>query len=194
MDDASIMPKKKRSIGSKKPAIKTVYEEIYADGKRWTIQYGELRRGQGRPPKTEHLFRVVGEKLPFRCLKSVRKKLMDDGYSTQGVYIAHDSMGCPRYIGRGSIFTRLQARFKAQPLELEYFSFYVVSEKKHEREIETLMIRAAGFLLFFNDKKKRVGIEPGDVRDYEPGTLFFERQRKKGVLSAAARQTADSRG
>ncbi len=94
--------------------------------------------------------------------------------------MAHDSMGCPRYIGRGNIFQRLEARKMAHPLELEYFSFYVVSEKKHEREIETLLIRAAGFLLEFNDKKKRVGIAPGNVGDYEAGTIFYERQYKKG--------------
>src|SRR3546814_7967374 len=74
-------------------------------------------------------------------------------------------MGCPRYIGRGNIFARLEARKKAQELELEYFSFYVMLEKKHEREVETLLIRAAGFLLQFNDRKKRVGIDPGNVGD-----------------------------
>lgn len=136
----------------------------------------------GRPAKTEHLFRVVGEKLPFACLAKVKAHLKDTGLTSQGVYIAHDSMGCPRYIGRGNIFSRLEARYKAQPIELEYFSFYVVSEKKHEREVETLLIRAAGFLLEFNTKKKRVGIAPGNVHDYESGTIFYERQRKKGVV------------
>src|SRR3546814_7963318 len=63
-------------------------------------------------------------------------------------------MGCPRYIGRGNIFARLEARKKAQELELEYFSFYVMLEKKHEREVETLLIRAAGFLLQFNDRSE----------------------------------------
>jgi hypothetical protein len=55
-----------------------------------------------------------------------------------------------------------------------------MSEKKHEREVETLLIRAAGFLLQFNDRKKRVGIAPGNVHDYEAGTFFYERQYKKG--------------
>jgi len=122
----------------------------------------------------------MGEKLPFEALSAVKKHLKEQGYTTQGVYVAHDSMGCPRYIGRGSIFARLEARKKAQQLELEYFSFYVVSEKKHEREIETLLIRAAGFLLEFNDKKKRVGIQAGNVRDYEAGTVFYERRYKYG--------------
>ncbi len=97
-----------------------------------------------------------------------------------GVYIAHDSMGVPRYIGRGQIFNRLMLRQKAQPLELVYFSFYVVSEKIHEREIETLLIRAASTQLHFNTRKKRVDIESGNIRDFEAGTLFYERQRIRG--------------
>ena len=178
--------KKKPASKRKAPATKVVHGQIYADGKTWTVQHGELKRGQGRPATTEHLFRVVGEKLPFASLAKVRAHLKAAGLTSQGVYIAHDSMGCPRYIGRGNIFSRLEARYKAQPIELEYFSFYVVSEKKHEREVETLMIRAAGFLLEFNTKKKRVGVAPGNVHDYEAGTIFYERQRKKGVLKKVA--------
>lgn len=164
----------------KSRATKKVMERNIASIPSWSICYGELRRGQGRPQKTEHLFRVVGEKIPYAALSAVKKHLKDAGHSFQGVYVAHDSMGCPRYIGRGNIFARLEARKKAQELELEYFSFYVVSEKKHEREVETLLIRAAGFLLQFNSRKKRVGISPGNVRDYEAGTYFYERQYKKG--------------
>jgi hypothetical protein len=165
---------------NKKHATKTSIERVATPSTRWNIWYGELKRGKGRPEGTEHLFRVMGEKLPFEALPAVKRHLKEQGYTTQGVYVAHDSMGCPRYIGRGNIFGRLEARKKAQQLELEYFSFYVVSEKKHEREIETLLIRAAGFLLEFNDKKKRVGIQAGNVRDYEAGTVFYERRYKYG--------------
>lgn len=181
-----VRAKKKPASKRKAPATKVIHCQVYADGKTWTVQHGELKRGQGRPAKTEHLFRVVGEKLPFASLDKVKAHLKAEGQTTQGVYIAHDSMGCPRYIGRGNIFSRLEARYKAQPIELEYFSFYVVSEKKHEREVETLMIRAAGFLLEFNTKKKRVGVAPGNVHDYEVGTIFYERQRKKGTVKKAA--------
>lgn len=176
---------KKAAQKPKAAAKKVIHKKIYEDGKTWTVQHGELQAKPkpGRPPvKTEHLFRVVGEKLPYASLSKVKSHLK--GQAVQGVYIAHDSMGCPRYIGRGNIFTRLEARFKAQPLELEYFSFYVVADKKHEREIETLMIRAAGFLLEFNTKKKRVGVAPGNIHDYEAGTVFYERQRKKGLVKA----------
>lgn len=166
----------------KPPATKTVIKAIFADGNLWTVQYGELKRGQGRPPKTEHLFKVIGEKIPYTALQNVKQHLKANGHTSQGVYIAHDSMGCPRYIGRGNIFSRLESRKKARPLELEYFSFYVVSEKKHEREVESLLIRAAGFLLEFNDRKKRIGIAPGNIKDYEAGTIFYERQSKKGII------------
>lgn len=89
-------------------------------------------------------------------------------------------MGAVRYAGRGNIFTRLRARKKAQPLELHYFSFYVIPNKKHEREIETLVIRATSHLLEFNIRKKRPTIDAGNLGDYEGGTWFYERQKKPG--------------
>ena len=171
---------KKKPAKKKSPFTKTIISKVFSDERQWTVHYGQLKRHQGNPGKAEHLFKVIGEKLPYNSLLKVKKHLKENGHSGQGVYVAHDSMGCPRYIGRGNIFLRLEARKKAQPLELEYFSFYVVSEKKHEREIETLMIRAAGFLLEFNDRKKRVGIARGGIQDYEAGTIFYERQYKKG--------------
>jgi hypothetical protein len=164
----------------KSPSTKVVLDAVYEDGKQWTVHSGELRRRRGNPGRTEHLFKVVAEKLPYGSLLAVKKHLKAEGHSTNGVYVAHDSMGFARYIGRGSIFGRLRTRKKVQKLELAYFSFYVVSEKKHESEIETLLIRAAGPLLEFNTKKKRVGIRPGNIRDYEAGTFFYERHYKKG--------------
>ena len=162
----------------KKKASSTKYvdQQVWTDEKCWTVQYGELSRGQGRPDKTAQLFTAIGEKLPLAALDDVRKHCISEEISVYGVYIAHDSMGCPRYVGRGNIFNRLKDHFKAHTHELTYFSFYIVEDKKHEREIETLIIRAASHLLEFNTKKKRTGILPGDVRDYEAGTFFFERQ------------------
>ena len=61
-----------------------------------------------------------------------------------------------------------------------YFSFYIVANKQHEREIETLLIRVGGAHLQFNERKKRVDISPGSVGDYEAGTMYVERQKKKG--------------
>lgn len=171
---------------NKKSATKSISARgVFSNG-HWSVCYGELKgppRKPGRPiSKVEPLplFKVVAEKLPFDALSSVKQHLKAEGHTFQGVYVAHDSMGCSRYIGRGNIFARLEARKKAHDLELEYFSFYVVSEKVHEREVETLLIRAAGFLLEFNDRKKRVGVAPGNIRDFEAGTIFYERQHKKG--------------
>lgn len=168
------------AAGTKAFLRKQTIESVYTLGEQWKVVYGKLKRGRGRPPLKQPLFLVVGEKLPFEALYEVRSHLEGKSHSQQGVYVAHDSMGCPRYIGRGSIFVRLEARRKANPLELKYFSFYVVAEKQHEREIETLLIRTASFLLEFNSKKKRVGTEHGYVGDFEAGTLFYERQQKKG--------------
>ena len=166
---------------AKKAALtKSIHTCVYKDDELWNVQFGELKKHQGNPGKAEHLFRVVGEKLPYEALAVVNKHVRKQGFGTNGVYVAHDSMGFARYIGRGAIFARLKARKDAQLLELAYFSFYVVSEKKHEREIETLLIRAAGPLLQFNTRKKRVSIMPGNIRDFEAGTYFYERQYKKG--------------
>jgi hypothetical protein len=89
-------------------------------------------------------------------------------------------MGYARYVGRGHIFTRLKSRAKQSALEIKYFSFYVVQAKLHEREIETLLIRVGAPMLYFNERKKRLSLSPGNIRDYEPGTQFYERNYKKG--------------
>ena len=180
------VPNTLKKKSKKKPKLtKTIKQTVYEDGQRWSVKFGKLKRGKGRPSLAEHLFKVLGEKLPFECLPSVKEHVEKIVPKPEGVYVAHDSMGCPRYIGRGSVFARLASRLKARPLELKYFSFYLVSVKKHEREIETLLIRSASFLLAFNDRKKRAGISHGNIMDYEPGTLFYERQEKKGVKPRA---------
>jgi len=167
-------------VRNKAKSTKTRIEDVWGDEEQWKIVYGKLRRARGRPSRTPHLFREVGEKLPFAALSEVRYHLREKGHPDKGVYVAHDSMGCPRYIGRGNIFQRLGDHYKKHPLELKYFSFYVVSEQTHEREIETLLIRAASFVLYFNERKKRIGLDHGSVGDFEAGTLFYERQEKKG--------------
>ena len=162
----------------------TERKPIWKDGEQWTVHRGKLIRRKKGPNPVDSLFKIVAEKLPYVAINEVAKDLqeldqeLDIG--TDGVYIAHDSMGCPRYIGRGNVIERLKTRKREQPLELEYFSFYIVEEKKHEREIETLLIRAAGPLLVFNEKKKRDSIDAADIKDYEAGTLYYERQWKKG--------------
>ena len=98
---------KGEAMAPKAGSSKTIHICVYKDGGLWNVQFGELKRHKGNPGKTEHLFRVVGEKLPYEALSAVRKHVKEQGFGTDGVYIAHDSMGFPRYIGRGAIFTRL---------------------------------------------------------------------------------------
>jgi hypothetical protein len=167
------------TTSNKRPSKKIVNVNFGVKGP-WKVVGGTLKRSKGNPGKIANLFSVVAEKIPYSFIDEVRKKIIEWKYDTQGVYVAHDSMGWPRYIGRGEVFSRLKARKKQQSAELHYFSFYFIAEKKHTREIETLMIRTAGSLLSFNDKKRRLDQMTGRVDDYEPGTDFIERQSKKG--------------
>jgi hypothetical protein len=169
------MAKQRRKALSKKVTSKTVWSDS-----AWTVRFGQLQRGRGRPRQSQALFEVVGEKIPFDALDAVRKQMREEELQATGIYVAHDSMGVARYIGRGNIFDRLKSRRKAQVLELVYFSFFVVADKTHERQIETILIRSVGPQLFFNTRKKREDIQAGNVNDYEAGTLFFERQYKRG--------------
>jgi hypothetical protein len=163
----------------KRISTKEIEKKVATSGSS-TVHFGQLKRGRGNPGKVKPLFQVAGEKLPFDVIKDVEADLNCRGLGSKGVYVAHDSMGTPRYIGRGSIFLRLKGHLKAHKEELRYFSFYVVEESAHEREVETLLIRAAGPQLNFNTRKKRIDIQPGDVRDFEPGTQFYVRQKKRG--------------
>src|SRR5690349_2453337 len=105
-----------------------------AKGGYWSVACGKVPRSAGRPANA-HLFKLLGEKLPFDALKTVEAEIERElGYKAYGVYIAHDSMGHARYIGRGDIFGRLKARKKMHFHELYYFSFFVVESEKHERE------------------------------------------------------------
>lgn len=166
-------------MAKKTLARKHIENGNVSSGARFVVARGVLKRGRGRPAAVQSLFKVVAEKLPFESLDDVRKDLTAHEIKAAGVYAAHDSMGYVRYVGRGAIFGRLKAHRKAHP-ELLYFSFYVVADKGHEREIETLVIRAAGPQLHFNTRKRRVDTEPGNVRDFEAGTSFFERQKRRG--------------
>ena len=167
--------KKQRKRHSSKRGDATLWQDD-----DWVVRTGRLVPRPGRPPKVKSLFRHVAEKLPYDCLNAVAAEFRANGWASEGVYVAHDSMGFARYVGRGYIFARLRARYRVARKELAYFSFYVVSNKSHEREIETLLIRLGGANLHFNTKKKRVDIAAGNVRDYEAGTRYVERRRRRG--------------
>jgi hypothetical protein len=104
----------------------------------------------------------------------------EESDDVQGVYLAHDSMGVARYGGRGNIFNRVASHKKKYPKELLYFSFFIIKNKKHEREIETAILRAAGSQMVLNQRKVRTGLAVGNVADYEPGTQFVQRQGLRG--------------
>lgn len=108
--------------------VKTIKVAKMWGDKQWTVRFGRLNPGPGRPETIQSLFKVVAEKIPFEALNAVNRYLRDNNIRRNGVYLAHDSMGYARYIGRGRIFPRLRARLKSQILELKYFSFYVVWE------------------------------------------------------------------
>ena len=168
---------------NKKSSVKRTQYTLQIEGNDWTIVRGRLVPPPGRPSKVKSLFKAVAEKIPYEYLGDVQADLHTISRlqsQASGVYIAHDSMGHPRYIGRGNIFQRLRARKREQPHEIVYFSFYIVEDKKHEREIETIMIRAAGPLLHFNDRKKRVDINPGSPGDFEDGTFYYVRKPSRG--------------
>ena len=172
------MPTKRKS---KRSATKRRLKTALWSKTPWRVYYGELARGRGRPDRVPRLLSAVAEKIPFEAIDAVEGDVENRRLSKNGVYVAHDSMGYARYVGRGkNVFKRLDAHWKAHPLELQYFSFYIVENNQHEREIETLLIRAGGPHLHFNERKRRIDTEPGNVRDFEPGTAFYERQKQRG--------------
>ncbi|WP_292533527.1 hypothetical protein [Methylocystis sp.] len=144
-------------------------------GERQKVIFGLLEPLPGHEPKVGNLFLCIGEKIPFECLMEVKKHVQQKKIGVDGVYMAHDSYGVPRYGGRGHIFRRLASRKKEYPKELVYFSFYIVKEKNHEKELENVILRAAGPQMTMNKVKVRTGTQPGSVRDYEPGTHFYVR-------------------
>ena len=96
-------PTKKAS--TKNSSTKQANSKV-CENDHWTIVMGELKRSRGRPNNTQPIFKMIGEKIPFVFLNQVENKRSEAKRSTNGIYIAHDSMGYPRYIGRGKIFAR----------------------------------------------------------------------------------------
>jgi hypothetical protein len=168
---------------NKKRARKVIQKVQVSTHGNWTVSRGKLVPAPGRPGNVLSIFEIVAEKIPFECLRDVEHDMKAVRLTRTGIYLAHDSMGVVRYAGLGQIFYRLRERKKKYPLQLHYFSFYALAHKKHQRELETLVIRATSHLLDFNTVKKHSTIEPGSVRDYEAGTLFYQRQKKRGRVA-----------
>jgi hypothetical protein len=151
---------------------------IISKNGEWVVFSGRVS-GQSKGGDRS-LFRCVAEKLPWTSLADVNANLKALGIRREGVYLAHDSFGVARYGGRGRIFSRLRSHKRKYSRELTYYSFYIIKDKIHEREIENVILRAAGPQLVLNQRKVRDGIEPGSVRDYEPGTRYYRRKLARG--------------
>jgi hypothetical protein len=111
-----------KAKSGKKAAAKTQAKKttdrvpVWSDaGELWLVVRGKLSKvHKGRQKRQDHtrLFRVIGEKLPKESLEKVWLDQKSRGLPLTGVYMAHDSMGAPRYIGRGQIFWRLRSHFR----------------------------------------------------------------------------------
>ena len=156
---------------------------IFSD-EDWTVLCGELKPTVNSPSVDDHLFKYVAEKLPWDSLSKVFGYLKRLNAKRRGVYLAHDSFGVARYGGRGNIFSRLKSHKRKYRKELVYYSFFIIENATHEREIENVILRAAGPQLILNQLKVRDGIDPGRVGDYEPGTKFFRRKYARGSKRA----------
>jgi hypothetical protein len=161
---------------------KSSIAEITDQG-RWKVIMGKIISKGKTSNKYKRLFTLFAEKIPIELLNDIKRKVIEKfgKYGkVEGVYVLHDSMSYPRYVVRGDIFGRIISKTKKHLDELKYFSFYVIESKKHERELETLLVHVTGALLQFNERKKRLGTKPGNVLDFERETYFLELQNKRG--------------
>jgi len=152
---------------------------IISEKDGWIVWCGWVE-ARGRQKLRTNLFRCIAEKLPWASLSEVSANLKGLRIKCEGVYLAHDSFGVARYGGRGNIFHRLRSHKRKYSRELVYYSFYIIADNTHEREIENVILRAAGPQLVLNQRKVRDGIEPGSVKDYEPGTRYYRRKLARG--------------
>jgi hypothetical protein len=170
---------------------KVVETKIWSDAD-WSVLPGEVKKskpGKNAGQEKGPLFRLVAEKLPWGALTAVEADLKKKNLNANGVYAAHDSMGVPRYIGRGAVFSRLRSHKKRHPRELFYFSLFLIDTKAHEQDFESALIRMCSELLVhLNDKKVRLARDVGSPTDFRPQTKFYERQVKKGKKPKAARR------
>jgi predicted GIY-YIG superfamily endonuclease len=138
------------------------------------LTHGKIGKGQGRPAGTR-LFTVVGE---FLWVDSIDE--LPAGMS--GIYVLFDSSATARYVGlTGDIKKRLKQHMsgkskadKQKQTFTERYSVYALSDGRHARELESILIRAIGSSLI-NDRKNRKLLDvKAKLGVYEPGTLVLE--------------------
>jgi len=152
-------------VPGKAKATKSIQERVWHDTS-WVVSRGVLKRRRGRPENVKPLFLVVGEKLPFASIDAVGKQVGQRIGSRSGVYVAQDSMGYARYIGRGKIFTRRRRLGR-----IERTCSCTTRSTSSSRALTGVRLNPcsyvrAGPLLEFNTRKRRANIEPGDVYDF----------------------------
>lgn len=164
-----------------------------ADGEQWRVARGKLVRGPGHPGQ-QQLFQVVAERIPFEALGAIAKDMKKQQLPCGGVYMLHDSMGGPRYAGLSiNVFSRLRNHHHKYGAQLPYFSFFTVLSGRHQKEIETVMVRAVGNAAI-NQYKKAVGFEPGSLEGFAPGTIFYQRKKKSAAKKRSIRKGATKKG
>jgi hypothetical protein len=113
----------------------------------------------------------------------------------EGVYLAHDSFGVALYGGRANIFHRLRSHKRKYNRELVYYSFYIIADKTHEREIENVILRAAGPQLVLNQRRFGMELSQEVLKIMSPahGTIVESWPEAKGRLCVFDGGGADSR-
>ncbi len=139
---------------------------------------GEVRARQGR--RKPSFLTLVGEMLP----REAWRELPDH---VAGVYVLFDSSETARYVGIASDVRARLGQYFTGSLEGDNdkraitasFSVFMVSNRKHARELESLLIHVLGPALFLNKRKQRAfGVRP-DAKVFEAGTLVLQRRRSR---------------
>ncbi len=166
-DELSKLPKS--SIKAKSAGVQRLKPKVTDK-----ITRGKIGANQGRPAGTR-LFTVVGEFLHIESINELPGGM-------QGVYVLFDSSATARYVGlAGDIKKRLKQHMNGKGAAnrqkqsfTKRYSVYALSDGRHARELESILIRAIGSSLI-NDKKNRKLLDiSAKLSVYEPGTLVLE--------------------
>lgn len=156
-----------------------------AHGTRWLrpsgnelLVRGEVRARRGR--RKPSFLTLIGEMLP-------RESWLELPDHVSGVYVLFDSSETARYVGIASdVRARLRQYFTGRLKDDDdkraitaSFSVFMVSNRKHARELESLLVHVLGPALFLNERKQRAfGVRP-DAKVFEAGTLVLQRRKSR---------------
>jgi predicted GIY-YIG superfamily endonuclease len=165
--DLSKLPKS--SLKAKSPGVQRLKPKATD-----MITRGKIGAGQGRPAGTR-LFTVVGEFLRIDSIEELPLGM-------RGIYILFDSSATARYVGlTGDIKKRLKQHMKGKSAAdrqkqtfTRRYSVYGLSDGRHARELESVLIRAIGSSLINDRKNRRLLDVKAKLTVYEPGTLILE--------------------